>query len=178
MREILLPAGQRLAGGDAQLPLDQILAGDHLGHRMLDLEARVHLHEVEGAALVDDELDRARADIADGLGGRDGGCAHLGAPRRRHAGGRRLLDDLLVAALERAVALEEMQRIAVAVGEHLDLDMARPLEIFFDEQQIVAERRLRLRAWRRASASSRSSAAATTRMPLPPPPAEALISTG
>ena len=39
---------QRLAGGDAQLPLHQIEAGDRLGHRMLDLQARVHLDEVPG----------------------------------------------------------------------------------------------------------------------------------
>jgi hypothetical protein len=48
------------AGGDAQLPLDQIQAGDHLGDRMLDLQARVDLHEVEIARRrADDELDRA-----------------------------------------------------------------------------------------------------------------------
>ena len=38
---------QRLAGGDAELPLDQIEPGDRLGHRMLDLQPRVHLHEPE-----------------------------------------------------------------------------------------------------------------------------------
>ena len=38
---------KRLAHRDAQLPLDQIDAGDRLGHRMLDLQPRVHLHEVE-----------------------------------------------------------------------------------------------------------------------------------
>jgi hypothetical protein len=37
----------------------------------------------------------------------------------------RLLDDLLVAPLDRAFALAEIDRVAVAVGEHLDLDMAR-----------------------------------------------------
>ena len=41
---------QRLAGGDAQLPFDQVEAGDHLGDRMLDLQPRVHLHEVERAS--------------------------------------------------------------------------------------------------------------------------------
>ena len=38
---------QRLAGGDPQLPFDQVDAGDHLGDRMLDLQPRVHLHEPE-----------------------------------------------------------------------------------------------------------------------------------
>ena len=58
---------QRLARGDAQLPLDQVEPGDHLGHRMLDLQPRVHLHEVEAAVGVGDELDRAGADVADRL---------------------------------------------------------------------------------------------------------------
>ena len=41
-------------------------------------------------------------------------------------GGRgRLLDHLLVAALHRAVALAEMDDVAVRVGEDLDLDVAR-----------------------------------------------------
>ena len=38
---------QFFAGGDAELPFDQIEAGDRFGHRMLDLQARVHLHEPE-----------------------------------------------------------------------------------------------------------------------------------
>ena len=46
-RDLFLAQRQRLAGGDAELPFDQIEAGDHLGHGMLDLEARVHLHEIE-----------------------------------------------------------------------------------------------------------------------------------
>ena len=38
-----------------------------LGDRVLDLDARVHLHEVVVALLVDEELDRARALVADRL---------------------------------------------------------------------------------------------------------------
>ena len=37
--------GERLAGGDAQLGLDEVDVGDLLGHRVLDLDARVHLDE-------------------------------------------------------------------------------------------------------------------------------------
>src|SRR5579862_1145364 len=42
-RELLLLKRQWLTGGYAQLPLDQIEAGDHFGHRVLHLEASVHL---------------------------------------------------------------------------------------------------------------------------------------
>ena len=43
---------------------DDVDAGDHFGHRMLDLHARVHLDEVELVVLVQ-ELERAGAAIAD-----------------------------------------------------------------------------------------------------------------
>jgi hypothetical protein len=44
---LVLLQRQRLAGSDAQLPLDQVEAGDGFGHRMLHLQPRVHLHEEE-----------------------------------------------------------------------------------------------------------------------------------
>ena len=46
-RKLVLASGQRFAGGDAKLPFHQVLAGDVFGHRMLDLETGVHLHEEE-----------------------------------------------------------------------------------------------------------------------------------
>ena len=61
---VLLRDRQRRAGGDLDLLVDEVDAGDHLGHRMLDLDARVHLDEVELAVLVE-ELDRSGADIAE-----------------------------------------------------------------------------------------------------------------
>ena len=67
--ERILRERQRLARGDAELPLDQVEPGDHFGDRMLDLQARIHLHEVERAVAVDDELDRAGTDVADRLRG-------------------------------------------------------------------------------------------------------------
>src|SRR6185369_11645249 len=68
-RDLFLPARQALARRDPQLPLDQVEAGDHLGDRMLDLQAGVHFHEIEwaGARRLDDELDGAGADVTDRL---------------------------------------------------------------------------------------------------------------
>ena len=56
--------GQRLALRDADLALDDVDAGDELGHRMLHLHARVHFDEVELAGLVHQELDRAGVGVA------------------------------------------------------------------------------------------------------------------
>ena len=61
---VALREGQPLAGGDADLLLHQVDAGDHLGDRVLHLDARVHLHEVEGAVLVE-ELQRADPAVAE-----------------------------------------------------------------------------------------------------------------
>src|SRR3546814_17175286 len=65
------------------LPFDQVDAGDLLGHRMLDLQPRVHLHEPDAVGAqtfggIGDELDRPGADIIDRL-------------RRAHRGGAELL---------------------------------------------------------------------------------------
>ena len=60
------------AGGDVQLQLDEIEAGDGLGDGVLDLQARVDLHEGEALLLgLVEELDRAGVAVA-GLRARAG----------------------------------------------------------------------------------------------------------
>ena len=134
---------QSLARGDADLPFDEIETGDHFRHHMLDLEPRVHFDEIE-FALGRDELDRAGTAIIDNARRRDRGFLQFGALRIAEAGRGRFLDQLLVSALDRAIALEEMDDIAVAIREDLHLDMPRIDQIFLDQQAIVAEGCLRL----------------------------------
>ena len=122
---VLLLERQLLAGGDADHQLDQVEAGDELGDGMLDLQTGVHLEEVELAVLVDDELDGAGALVLDGLGERDSLLAHRLARLAVEEGARRLLDHLLVAALDRALALAEVDDVAVHVCQNLELDVAR-----------------------------------------------------
>ena len=79
-RKLALRLRQRLARRDAELPFDQIGPGDLLGHRMLDLKPRVHLHEPELArgavrSRLDNEFHGARANIVDSLCRRDRRCA-------------------------------------------------------------------------------------------------------
>ena len=104
---------------------------------MLHLQPRVHFHEpyavgAQAVAGVGDEFDRAGAFIIDRLGGADGGGADGFAGFLVHARRGGFLDHLLVAALERAIAFEQVDDIAVAIAEHLHLDMARALDPFFD----------------------------------------------
>src|SRR5581483_3975617 len=77
--------------------------------------------------------------VADGTGRLDGDrpdpIAELGVDRGRG----RLLDELLVTALDRAVPFAEVDDVAVGVGEDLHLDVARVLEVPLDVDGRVRE---------------------------------------
>ena len=139
--DVLLREGQFRPGRDADLLLHQIVAGDHLGDRVLDLEPRVHLDEIELAILIQ-ELDRAGAAIAELRHGGGDALADLLALRGIEPRRQRLLPDLLVTALQRAVALAEMHGASLSVAEHLDLDVAGAAQKLLDIDRIVAERGL------------------------------------
>ena len=99
---------ERLAGRDPHLGLHEVDVGDLLGDRVLDLDARVHLDEHVAAGRVEQELHGAGVAVAD-LGREAYGVrAHALADRRVEVRGRGDLHDLLVAALHRAVPLEEV----------------------------------------------------------------------
>jgi len=102
---VVLGEAQRFAFGDRDLFGDQVEPADRLGDRMLDLDARVHLEEVEGVALaVDEQFDGAQPAVFEVPGEGDGGLVHRGPQPVVQVGGRRFFDQLLVAALDRAVA--------------------------------------------------------------------------
>src|SRR5688500_11966838 len=63
-RDVALLELEMAAVGDADLLAHEVEAGDQFGDRMLDLEPRVHLDEIEAAVLVE-ELDGADAEIAE-----------------------------------------------------------------------------------------------------------------
>ena len=116
---------RRVARGDADHGFDQVEAGDQLGHAVLDLQPGVDLEEVvlvvDG---VDEELDGPHRPVAHRRGQQAGRLGQAGAQRVGQGGCRRLLHDLLVAALDRAVAVAEDRHAAGAVADHLHLDVA------------------------------------------------------
>ncbi len=177
-RDVALREGELLAGGDADLHLHDVDAGHQLGHRVLDLHAGVHLDEVELAVLVQ-ELEGARAAVAHLLAGGGAAVAHALDQAARDAGRRRFLDDLLVAALHRAVAFAQPDGVLVLVGQHLDLDVARVLQELL-HVDLADCRRPRPASARVVICTALTSAASvcTTRMPRPPPPPAALMITG
>src|SRR5690606_28677987 len=109
------------------------------GHRVLDLDAGVHLDEDVVAVAVEEELHGAGVAVADLPGEAYGvvadAVAQGGVEVRR--GGE--FDDLLVAALHGAVPLEEVHDGALAVGEDLHLDVAGLDDGLLQEDGRVAE---------------------------------------
>src|SRR5437868_7507860 len=96
--DLVLPRGQVAAGGDANLLQHEVDVGDTLGDGMLDLDAGVHLDEIELAVLVE-EFDGADAEVFHLAHRLRAGLADLG-PRSGGENGRgTFLPDLLVPAL-------------------------------------------------------------------------------
>src|SRR5271169_2997399 len=126
------------ARGDEELLADDVEAADHLGDRVFDLQARIHLDEKEFTVLIE-EFEGANALVAELAQCLDGERAELIALFLVECGRGRLFEYLLMRALERAVALAEMNDPAPAVTNDLDLDMTRPLEVTFEIDLAAAE---------------------------------------
>ena len=117
--------GKMLSGSHLDLLLHKITTVDLFGHWVFHLNAGVHLHEVEVQVVIDEVLDGAGIVVSDGLTETDRSLTHSLAEILRHERGGTLLEDFLIAALKRAVALTEMDDFAVLVSENLELDVVR-----------------------------------------------------
>ena len=92
-----------------------------------------------GVVGVGDELDGAGAVVARRARQGDRLLAQRAAQRFVDDRRRRLLDDLLMAPLERALALAERDDVAVRVADHLHLDVPRTRQEALEEHAVVAE---------------------------------------
>ena len=132
--------GERLAGGDADLLLDELAAHDFLGDRVLDLDPGVHFHEIEVlGGFVDEVFDGAGVLIADVFDEIDGRLAHAGAELGGEQRRRAFLDDFLIPALHGAVALAEVDEISVGIADDLELDVVGIEDEFFEVTIAIAE---------------------------------------
>ena len=148
--DVVLRERERLARGDADLLAHDVDAGGHLGHAVLHLHPRVHLEEevlvLAVLVLGQQPLDRSGAAVVHGPRRVGGDLADALAhrlvddPRR----GGRLLDQLLVAALDGAVALAQVDDVALRVREHLDLHVARVRQVALEIHGRVGEELLAL----------------------------------
>ncbi|CAH0326693.1 hypothetical protein SRABI128_05502 [Microbacterium sp. Bi128] len=135
---------EALTGGDAQLRLDEIDVGDFLGHRVLDLDPGVHFDEYVLAGplthRVDKEFDGTGVDVVQRFRELHGVAVQRLPDAFVQVRRRGDLDDLLVAALDGTVTLEEVHHVALRVGQDLDLDVARAQDGLLQEHGGVAER--------------------------------------
>ena len=135
---------QSFSSSHSQLPLDQVETRDHFSDGMLDLQTSVHLHKVEAVIRrVENEFNRACVVVANGLSGSNSRLTDLKSELRGNAG-RGLLDDLLVAALHRAITLVQVDVVTVFVSENLHFNVSRPLDVFFNNHVVVVEAFARL----------------------------------
>ena len=124
---------------------NKVETGDHLCHGMFHLDAGVHFDEIE-FAVFPKEFDRSCAAITH-IGHRLGShAAHPHPFFRTDNRGRSFFEHFLVAALERTIALTQMDRIAIAIAKNLELDMARIAEILFQIDRRIAECGFRFRS--------------------------------
>src|SRR5215468_1553633 len=110
---------------------------------MLDLEPRVHLEKVEAPLGVEQELHRPDAAVVERARHVERRARQSVTHWRVDRWRRAFLDHLLVPALQRALALEQMDGLAAAVARDLHLDVARPLEPLLEIERRVAEARER-----------------------------------
>src|SRR3954451_1334647 len=122
--DVRLREAERLSSRDPDLHRHHVHAGQRLRHRVLDLDAAVDLDEVEVTGTVDEEFERAQILVARRDRGTNRTISQLAPGRIREGRRRRLLDDLLVPALDGAVALAEVDALAIAIDGNLDLDVA------------------------------------------------------
>ena len=130
--DLLLRDRKWLPCRDLDLLANDVDARHDLGDGVLDLHARVHLEEVVRAVGVEEPFDRPCGAVADGASRIDRDpadpCPKLGIHSRR----RSLLDQLLVTSLDGAVALAEMDHVAMRVRQDLNLDVPRVVEVALD----------------------------------------------
>ncbi len=137
---VALDVRQPLAGGDQELRFHEVDARDQLGDRMLHLDARVHLDEVELVILIE-KLQSPGTAIAHRLAGFHTAISHDAPLARGDSGSGSFFDHFLVAALHRAVSLSQVNHIALAVRQHLEFDVPRAFEKFLHVDLVVGERR-------------------------------------
>ena len=145
---LLLDTDARVAEGaalgDQDLRTHQIHAGDHLRHRVLHLNAGIHLDEVVMALAVHQKFQRSGVGVAHLFGDLHRVLIQLLADLLGHGERRGELHHLLIPPLERAVPLVEMDHVAVLVGKDLHLDVLRFHEELLHEDVVVSKGLFRL----------------------------------
>ena len=118
----------------------EVETGRALGNGMFNLQTGIHLHEPDAVGLrFVEKLHGAGIAVAGGLTQTNRGLANCLIFLLRKHRGRRFLQDFLMAALYRAVTDAQRPRRPIAIGNNLDLDMARALDQMLKVYSGIAE---------------------------------------
>src|SRR5882672_1036138 len=115
------------------------MSRNHFRYGMLYLQARIHFKKIKSARGVYKKFDRASIRIPSFARETQGGFAHRAPQFGRDERRWRLLDHFLVPPLDRALALAEINGVAVFIGKNLYFDMARAIQIAFEIDAAVTE---------------------------------------
>src|ERR1700746_1002480 len=107
---------------------------------MFDLDPRIHFKEIEIPIGVSEEFDRTGTDVLDRARRFDGHLAHRRSHRRCDERRGRFFYHLLIAALNRALALEEMNGFTITVSKYLHFDVARLAHEFLNVKAAIPKR--------------------------------------
>ena len=133
---------RQFAGGQLDHPANQVDPVDEFGDAVFDLQSGVHFEERRRLAVrIVEELHRAGAQVVHRCQQRSRFGVQPLADGFRQVRGGTLLHDLLMTALQRAVAVAENRDVARAVAERLHFHMARPGETAFHEEPLIPELR-------------------------------------
>ncbi len=99
---------------------------------MLDLNTRVHFHEIKVAGIIDQKLHRAGILITDRLRQFHAGVSHFFAQSLGHERRRTFLNHFLVAPLDGAIAFTQVHDVTVFVRHDLKFDVMRIDDQFLD----------------------------------------------
>ena len=130
---IFLGDFQGFTSGNANLGAYEVNARNGFGDAMLNLNARVDFHEVEFVVgQVKQEFYRTDVGIMYALGSLYCKTAYAVAHILREGDGRRFFQKLLVAALQGAFTLAQVEHFTVVIGHNLHFDMAGTFNIMFE----------------------------------------------
>src|SRR6266566_3538836 len=124
---------ERQPSGDCDLFTNEIESGYQFGYWVFHLEPCVHFEKIKVARFAGyQKLHRSGTHIIHGARELNGSSAHCRAQCGIVNWRGALFDYFLMAALNGAFALAQMQHISVAIGKDLYLDMARMRNDLFE----------------------------------------------
>ena len=118
--------GKGLTSGDSNLLLDEFTPHHFFSDWVLNLNASVHLHEVEVLGfLIDQVFDRSCIFVANRRDQLHRCLSHLLTKFFRNEWRRTFLNDFLITALHGAITLTELDKVPVGVTDYLDFNVMR-----------------------------------------------------